>query len=382
MRIMDTIELESILKHRGPGTTSIYMPAHTGSKETRQDPLRWRNLLDQAEEEIVDVGLRRPDARAILEPGRKLLRASLYFRHLNVGLALLLGEGSSHICRAPLEFREQVAVSTRFHVKPLLPWALESMRFYVLALSMGAVRLFAGTRQMMAPLELKNAPLSFGEATRFDELERQLQFHTGTAEHGPAKDRPGAFHGQGVGVDESSEKKRVLRYCQLVDQGVSKLLGNQKPPLLLAAAEPISAIYRQVNSYDTLVEPTLEGNPDEQEPHQLHERAMEALAERLERPIDQAVARFAEWSAKGKGTSDLGEALAAAHDDRIEMALVNLEEDRWGRYDPDSGKLDWHDQRRPGDEDLLTWWPPGPCWAARLSGRCPGPACRMRRLSP
>jgi len=49
------------------------MPTHRAGTETRQDPIRLKNLLSRAREQLVDGGLRSTEADGILEPARLLL---------------------------------------------------------------------------------------------------------------------------------------------------------------------------------------------------------------------------------------------------------------------------------------------------------------------
>jgi hypothetical protein len=52
---------------------SLYMPAHRAGRETEQDPIRFKNLLRQAEERLHAEGMRSAEARNFLKEPQRLL---------------------------------------------------------------------------------------------------------------------------------------------------------------------------------------------------------------------------------------------------------------------------------------------------------------------
>ena len=70
---MDRIQradLESLLAPQTGPCVSLFMPMHPAGREGMQDPVRLRKLADEAEETLVDRGLRRPAARDPWADGR------------------------------------------------------------------------------------------------------------------------------------------------------------------------------------------------------------------------------------------------------------------------------------------------------------------------
>ena len=54
------------LMDKKPGLcVSIYAPTHRSGPEVQQGPIRLKNLLKRAEEQLVEGGLRAPEARAV-----------------------------------------------------------------------------------------------------------------------------------------------------------------------------------------------------------------------------------------------------------------------------------------------------------------------------
>jgi hypothetical protein len=54
----------------------------------------------------------------------------------------------------------------------------------------------------------------------------------------------------------------------------------------------------------------------------------------------------------GRTSAEVGEVVPAACAGRVETVLVALGRDVWGRFDPDSGRVELHKAKEPGDDEL------------------------------
>ena len=80
MDILSRDDLKNLSEKRDGWHVSIFMPTHRAGPETQQDPIRLKNLLGQAEEQLVAAGLRPPEAQARLEPASKLVQDGLFWQ--------------------------------------------------------------------------------------------------------------------------------------------------------------------------------------------------------------------------------------------------------------------------------------------------------------
>jgi hypothetical protein len=215
------------------------------------------------------------------------------------------------------------------------------------------VRLLRCGRFEVQAVDLPDAPASFEEFLRFDEPRRHLEFHTRSASHQPPGQRPAIYHGQGTAGDKAVEKRRLADYCRKIDAEVARAMGGQKAPLLLAAAEPLHGLFRQVASRARLDGRSVPGSPDETPDEQLHARAVDLLAGDFDRPAREALERWRQAAHAQRATGKLGEILRAAGVHAVESLLVSLDEQCWGRWDGARGRLTRHGRQQPGDEDLL-----------------------------
>jgi len=332
---------------------SLLMPAHLTGRETRQGPIRLKNLLGKAEEELVARGRRAADARDELDPLRALVDDASFWAHQREGLALYCLPEETLVYGVPFSLPERVMVGPHAYLVPLIPIVSEDVRFCVLAISPKQVRLVEGTRHTARGLDLPGWPENFEEFIAHIEQEPQLQFHTEAAPEAGDRARAAVFHGHAGGDESSERKQRLLEFCRLVDERVRKALGNGEAPLVLACNERLAAIYRQASDYARIVKEPLAGNPDDRKPAELCRDAWKLLEPGVADARDRAVARYHQAAANGQAAGSLDAVLSAAHEGRVDTLLVAADGKRWGRYDPDERRLDVHDQPAAGDEDLV-----------------------------
>jgi len=349
MNLFQRDELKTLIqKHEGP-CVSIYMPAHRAFPDTKQDPIRLKNLIREAEERLKQGGLRSAEAKKILRSARQLIKDGLFWKHQADGLAAFVSPDAFHHYRLPLKFDELLVVTDRFHIKPLLPLLINDGRFFILALSQNEVRFFQCTRYSIQEIELENLPRSLKEALKFDDPEKQLQFHTRTQAAGG--ERAAVFHGHGTGKDDA--KNNILRFFQQVDQGVRTLLREERAPFVLAGVDYLFSIYREANSSPYLMEAGIAGNPEELKAEELLEHGWRIVDPYFLREQEEAMAQYKQSAGSGRASGSLEEIIPAAFDGRIDVLFVAVGVQRWGYYDPETRAVHLHPEFEPGDEDLL-----------------------------
>jgi hypothetical protein len=154
-----------------PPCVSITLPTHRSLTEAQQDPIRFKNLLRHAEEELAGR-LKSRDARALLEPARELLRNELFWLPKTYGLAVFAAPNFFEWYRDAARFPERVTVSDRIHIKPLLPLLGADGRYGILSVSRHRIRFLTGTRHGVTELELP------GVAHSLEAHPKQVLFHT------------------------------------------------------------------------------------------------------------------------------------------------------------------------------------------------------------
>jgi hypothetical protein len=297
-------ELRSLATLREPGVVSIYLPTTPVSTDDR-DPLTLRNLVDEAltrlrESETLDKA-------AVLEVEEELydlVDDGMFWTYQGQGLAVFATATRRSVYRLPLEVEQQVHVSDRAFLKPLVSVLSHSSTCYVLALSENSVRLVEVTDGLSpATTTVPGLPEDAASAVGRSSI----------------KDR--SHRGRLVG----SEGKRVhLRaYARQVDAALRPVLSGSDVPLVLAAVEPIRSIFRSVSSSPQLADAAIETSPDRLTDQQLAEEARGVL-DRLSGTRSQELADlFDTRRSEGRAVTDIADAARAATAGAVETLVVD-----------------------------------------------------------
>lgn len=346
----EPIPLARLVEVRGDASrpcVSIYLPAERAGPDTRQGHTRLKNALRTARGLLEQDG---QDAAAIdtmLAPAAALVDDGDFWQHQQGGLAVLLHDGERHVVKVPMRFSEQVEVGERFVVRPLLPLA-HRQEFLLLALSQNHVQLHRGTRTWLRPVEVDGMPTSLEEALQWDDPEQSLQFHS----HPEAKSHRMHYHGQGGGDD--SENARIEQFVRMVDKAVVGARDHRQVPLMLAAVDRVAAAYRAVSEHPRLLEEQLHGNFDESSEDELQREARALLGTLEDAARQHAIERFGEVRDSDRASEDLLEIARGAENGRVEELLLLRDRRHYGPpIDEDAQRIDVHEQRQPGDVELL-----------------------------
>ncbi|MGD0152566.1 MAG: hypothetical protein ABSC17_02210 [Thermacetogeniaceae bacterium] len=342
---MDTLsreQLKALVEGANGLCVSIFMSTRRGGAEAQQNPIRFKNLLRKAEEDLIAKGMRTPEARKMLNPAQKLLLDDFFWRR-GEGIAVFLSLKMFHYYHLSFDPEELLVVSDRFCVKPLLRLGAHDEQFYILALSQNKVRLFQGNRQSTREVELEGVPRSLAEALKYDDFGKELQFHSGAA--GGAA----IFHSS----DSFDAKDNILRYFRQINKGLHELVRDKKAPLLLAGVEYLFPIYKEANSYPYLLEEGIEGNPERMSAEELHRQGWAILKPYFSRAQQEAVSRYRQLAGTGLTSNDVKETVRAAYHGRADLLFVTAGLQPWGSFDPDTDEVYLHPTAESGDIDLL-----------------------------
>lgn len=351
MDILNPTDLKSLIAQQGKWCVSLYMPTHRLGREQQQDPVRLKNLLAKAEADLLANGLRRPKVQKLMQPAEELLWDMDFWQHQSDGLAMFLSNEFFEKYRLPTGFKELLLITKNFHTKPLLPLLNRVGRFYILFISLNNIRLFQGTADTIHEITLK-FPTSMDQALWMDDPEKYLNLHSASISTNEAKGGTAIFHGHDP-ADE--DKKNIARFFQSVNQGLNELLEDKNLPMILAGVDHILPIYREVCTYDNILEDSIPGNPDKENLKDIHKQACQIAAPIFEESQKKAVEKFEQLNGQQSAlaTSDLAEAVKAAKFGQVETMFVPLDEQKWGRYDTRNNKVIPESKPRPENEDLL-----------------------------
>lgn len=346
MDILTTKEMQQLVREESDLGVTLMLPTHPQGSE--EDRIKLKNLLTKTQENLEATGMRSANARDFLNPIRRFLDDTLFWKHQSQGLAFFLSDKGLRHYRLPMTFTEIVTIGKHFHVKPLLPLVTGNGRFFVLAISQNQIRLLQGTAFSVEEIDVKGAPKNLAEALKFDEKYEPLNYHTRPTSGGGW----GAiFSGQGVGIDDA--KDDLLRYFQMVDRGLHDLLREEHAPLILASVEYLQPIYQQANKYAHLLKEGITGSPDRLSNKELHQRAWQLVEPLFNKAKTQALAQYNQVAGTGRTTHDLERTLQCAYEGSLETLFIAQDRECWGNFDAEAEMVTLLDTFAPGAEDLL-----------------------------
>jgi hypothetical protein len=328
---------------------SAFLPGHAVAGRNSGDSIRLKNLLRDAENELIDLGVRRSAATELVSgvtPPDLGDRRSATFHEAGIASYVAPGlDGAHHFtCEAPT----LVTVSRRFHLKPLLAELAREVRFFVLAVTRGSAQLYVNEPRGLQPVDVPEMPASLEEAVRYDDRERTLFSHSAARAGGGGV--VAAFHGQGGRVDHLTED--MLRYLRSVDASLNGVVENGVP-VVLAGSQDVIARYRQVSRRDNLADGEIRANPETLATTDLGAQARAIVDGGGAVSLQADKAQFEQLHGTGMASDVPGTVIEGARRGRLEVIFVAADTQWWGRFDADAAAPELHDFRVPGDEDLL-----------------------------
>jgi hypothetical protein len=336
--MMESLTVEQIkvlAQQTASPSLSLYLPTHRTGQDTRQDPMRFRNLLREAEKEFLGGGMGPREVRALLQPAQALLEESNFWNHQYDGLVVFMTSEDFHSYRLPFAVEELLVIARSYYLKPVLPLLSNNGHYFILVISQNEVRLLEGTRYGVGQIDLPDeTPGSLEAALTLDDPQKQLQMHTGTSQ---GEAGHGMFHGQGPGGEE--HKAWIEHYLNLVDAGLRKIYGEQRAPLVLAGVDFLLPLYRKVSDYPNIMPEGISGNPERLRPEELQEQAWPIVEAYFRQETEKAMEQYRRSAGTGKAADDIEEIVAAAFKGRVDKLILSIETPVWGTFNPDTGKV-------------------------------------------
>ncbi|GAB4540573.1 MAG: hypothetical protein Tsb0014_31880 [Pleurocapsa sp.] len=322
------------------------MPAEKAGTETRKNPIRFKNLLREATNKIEQLNKFTTEIEKSLASAQSYLENYNFWQHQDCGLAFFIAPEGIQYYRLPHSFEESVEVSDRFYLKPLLPVITNNSKFYLLALAQNQIKFFLGSYYSISEVDLpESVPVSLADALKYEEPEKQIQYHSGNPGNSPI------YHGQGVGTTDN--KNEIRRFFQQINSGLQEILSEENAPLILAGVEYLLPIYHEVNSYSNLLETGITGNPENVAPSELHQQAWAILTTHLTATKQQAMNRYHQLSSTGEASSQVEKIVAAAINGQVDTLFIAANNQYWGQFQPKTNKVEIHSQVTEESMDLL-----------------------------
>lgn len=309
---------------------SAYTPLVTAGPQTRQNEIRISNLIRDAEETFVQLGLRVEEGRRATGPVTEL---KAEFENPEgerfSGLSVFLSPDSHEFLVTLGPVPEKVFGGPRFITRYLLPFVDSPPVVHVLALSLGRAQLYEMGRNSESEVRPDDMPRSLQEIAAFEDPEKSLQ-HRG-------KDFSTQYHGHGAAKDSGEQLE--LDYIRQVARAVDARMESNRTPLLLACTDVIATEFRKQSGYRHVEGTSLTGNVEHLTPGQLRDRAWEAI-DRTRLDDAKATEHFlALISSQQDGVvTGVAEVIQMAYQGRVSELLFPDTLQAFGTFNQDTGE--------------------------------------------
>lgn len=290
-------DLDRLLQLDSGPKVSIYMPRHIGSRETRQDPTRLKNLLNTAESKLADIGVRPGQAERLLGDARALLENEAFWRGQSHGLVLFISNDGTQYFDLPAEPAESVCAGSAFHLLPVIAILERERRFLVLTLSRDRALLYRASGEALEPAEVR---LPAG----VESVIARTDYDGGAA-------------------PEDYRKVEIIEYLRQVSKAVEDYAKRERLPIVLVALAENQGQFRALGSHPDLLYLGVDENPDALSGEQLYARALDTLAPMRSQAEAQLVERFGSMLGGNRASTEIAEIAEAAQSGRVDTLILS-----------------------------------------------------------
>lgn len=347
----DLIQLVNINKEL---FITIYMPTIRKDVDIKQNPIRLKSLLRDAESKLYGMDMRKAEVEKFLAPASDLIDQTKFWQNQSDGLVIFLYPEGIHYFRLPIEFKESLTISNKLYVKPLLPLFSGNGQFHILAISKNQARLFKGTRQMVKEIELDHAPEGVSDV-QVDDDPGNVPLRISQVQSGSGLSYNKA--GQGQANQDDYEDNQLSKYLKQVDDVICQIEGKEKIPLVLAGVEYLIPIYKGISKYPNIVEEFIKGNPEILSGEELRDMAWKVVEPIFTEDQRVAEAKFEQFSGQNNKlfSTKLNTIIPAAFNGQIESLFIADGMEQWGSFDHDNNKIKIYEDKDIANEDLLEY---------------------------
>lgn len=312
-------EIEKLASFSGYPCISIYLRTTPLTQDAQADRIELKNLLKDAVEQLERADTPKRTIWPIEEKIEALIEDDAFWVTQAHSLAIFVTPEKIKTFRLANRLTTSCTVSDRFLIKPLLRAIAFQHHAFVLAISIGDVRL----TEISADLPPHEVSVPGLPRDAFHVLGRTMVERKGDM----------------VGGQAGSENTQLTRYARAVDQALRPVLSGHEQPMIVAAAEPMASIFKSVSTYSHLADAVISGAADRVTDGELAESARSILDSIYADEIARLNQLFAEREAQGRATTDPAQAARAATFGAIDTLIVDMESDLAGDISESDGTL-------------------------------------------
>lgn len=294
---MNRNDILRLMSHREYPCISIILPTHRTAPENKQDAIRLKNLLKEAEQRLSQE-FDQKEVRQLIERINSVTEEIDHNYTLD-GLAVFVNKNFSGKFDLPFPVKEQLVIDETFATRNLIYALNRSPKYWVLVLSEKPTRLYEGLRNQLTEVNNEHFPIYFQETTWDEPL------------------RVGEITNLSAYQDEKSRQ-----FFKKVDKIFKGMNTEEQLPLVVTGIGRDLSFFNDITENKQQIIAQLEGSYDKTSPHELSKlvwplvlKAIEKSKVSLLNELDQAVD-------SNKYSSGIQQCWRRASEGRIQTLLV------------------------------------------------------------
>ena len=302
----------------GSPKVSIYMPTHRSMPDAKQDPILFKNYVQQAEREL-EQNYNRRQWQPLIESLEQLNEDPDFWIHSTDALAILADETGVETFRLEQSIPGKVVTGKHFDLIPLLRYYDTIYSGYLVDIGRDRVNLYRVNQNGAEQVEEEDLIKSFPEL--YDDLDAEPRMHAG----GTRADLS-VMHGNKA-KPELVEKDRI-KYFRYIDEQLRKYITKDTPVIIAGTTENV-AEYKSLAKGDFYTEQSIDQPFESIEQQQQPERLREILRPRYRERIKKQLEEFGYLTSQDKTVTGVEKVSEQAEQHRISTLFINSD------YEPD-----------------------------------------------
>jgi len=308
---------------------SIYVDTHIKKPDRLENPIRFKNLVKEAQASLKDKEFK--GFRDLFSLFKEMEEDALFWEGATESMAILGDEEECIVYKLPVNVKSLAIVSDSYYIKPILRSFQSYGHYHVLGLNWDNFILFEADQYGIYPI-----PVDEKDATMEGVLGTEKTApHLSVASIGGDQSM---YHGHGGAKDERKvDQEKFFRHVDaFVLEQFSKL---HKTPLILVSPDEHQGEFRKLTKNNYLIEAGIKIDVDSLDKKSLYEKVQDVMQELFKKELKERMDNFSEAHAKDLGSDDrvqIGRAIAEGR-----VATLYLEESKVhpGLFDASLGTI-------------------------------------------
>ena len=294
---MNRNDIIKIMSYKEYPCISIILPTHRTAPENRQDSIRLKNLIKEAERRLSEE-FDQKEVRQLI--GRvNSVTEDIDHNYTLDGLAIFVNKNFSGKYDLPFSVKEQIVIDETFATRNLIYAFNRSPKYWVLVLSERPTRLYEGIRDQLVEVNNENFPIYFQETTWDEPL------------------RVGEITNSSAYRDEKSKQ-----FFRKIDRAFKSINAEEQLPLAITGVGRYLSFFNEITENKQQIIAQLEGSYDKTSPHELSKLVWPLVLEAIEKNKHDLVQELERAVGANKYSSGIQQCWRRAAEGRVQTLLV------------------------------------------------------------